>query len=299
MLVNIAVADSRTLAVLSSRISVIWMLGAGGTLEDRPRYNKTRTFDPFAFPAFGKVAPMLSDTLATLGERLDTFRKERIATHPHLTMTGLYNSLERLRELTSGANVPPLTEAERDIKDAGQVQVLRDLHDEIDRAVLEAYGWADLAPALVGKPGATTPSPHKTPAQIAAEEEVLVRLVALNQARQASEAKGQIEWLRPEYQVPRLRKKAPQPDRAKQIASDLGGSAEGAAKPLAWPSDGLDQIRAVRSILASATTPLAPDDIARRFGKGRSRAARIETVLRHMVETGMVRADGRSHFLPR
>lgn len=299
MLVNIAVADSRTLAVLSSRISVIWMLGAGGTLEDRPRYNKTRTFDPFAFPAFDKVAPMLSDTLATLGERLDAFRKDRIAAHPHLTMTGLYNSLERLRELASGADVPPLSEAERDIKDAGHVQVLRDLHDEIDRAVLDAYGWSDLAAALVGRPGATTPSPHKPWSQVAAEEEVRVRLVALNQARQVSEARGEIEWLRPEYQVPRLRNKAPQPDSAKQTTADLGGSTESTAKSFAWPSDGLDQIRAVRGILANATTPLTPEDIARWFGKGRNRAARIETVLRHMVETGMVRADGSSHFLPR
>ncbi|WP_413874791.1 hypothetical protein [Albidovulum sp.] len=299
MLVNIAVADSRLLAVLSSRVSAIWMLGAGGTLEDRPRYNKTRTFDPFAFPSVNQIPPSLADTLASLGERLDAFRKDRIAAHPHLTMTGLYNALERLRELASRADVPPLSEAERDIKDAGQIQVLRDLHDEIDRAVLEAYGWTDLAPALVGMPGATTPSPHKSPAQIAAEEEVLVRLVALNQARQTSEARGDIEWLRSEYQVPRLRNKAPQPDRAKQVAADLGGSADGAAQAPAWPSDGLDQIRAVRSVLATATTPLAPEDIARRFRGGRNRAARVETVLRHMVETGMVRANGRNHFLPR
>jgi hypothetical protein len=298
MLVNFAVADSRILSVLSSRVSVIWMLGAGGTLEDRPRYNKTRTFDPFAFPSFSKVAPHLSDTLSSLGERLDAFRKDRIATHPHLTMTGLYNSLERLRELAAGADVPPLSDAERDIKDAGQVQVLRDLHDDIDRAVLDAYGWADLASALVGKPGATTPSPHKSPAQLAAEEEVLVHLVALNQARQAAEARGEIDWLRPDYQVPRLRNKAPQPDRAQQDAADLGTFAEDALA-LPWPGDGLDQIRAVRSILAASTAPLAPQDIARRFRGGRNRAARVETVLRHMVETGMVRTDGRTHFLPR
>lgn len=172
--------------------------------------------------------------------------------------------------------------------------MLGDLPNAMVRAVLDAYGWSDLAPALVGLPGATTHSPHKSPAQIATEEEALVRL-----ARQANEDNGEIEWLRLEYQVPRLRNKAPQPGSAKQTTADLGGAAEGAAKPLAWPSDGLDQIRAVRGILASATTPLAPDDIARRFGKGRNRAARIETVLRHMVETGMVRADGRSHFLPR
>jgi len=161
-------------------------------------------------------------------------------------------------------------------------------------------------PGGCGQAGATIPSPHKTPAEIAAEQEVLVRLVALNQARQASEAKGEIEWLRPKYQVPQVSgappalEGPPSPkDRAKQTTADLGGSAEGTALDLAWPSDGLDQIRAVRGILAGATTPLAPDVIARRFRGGRNRAARAETVLRHMVETGMVRANGRSHFLPR
>lgn len=298
-LICFGLSNAAVLAAMSSRIHVVFALAAGGTLEDRPIYTKTTIYDRFPFPLTNDTPSSLIDRLASLGERLDAFRKDRIAAHPHLTMTGLYNALERLRELANGAYVPPLSEAERDIKDAGQIQVLRDLHDEIDRAVLEAYGWTDLAPALVGMPGATTPSSHKSPAQIAAEEEVLVRLVALNQARQASEARGEIEWLRPEYQAPRLRLKAPQPDRAKQVAADLGGSADGAAQALAWPSDGLDQIRAVRSVLATATTPLAPEDIARRFRGGRNRAARVETVLRHMVETGMVRANGRSHFLPR
>jgi hypothetical protein len=297
-LANIATDNPVHLAILSSRLHVLFSLANGSTLESRPRYIKSQTFDPFAFPSINKVAPHLSDTLSALGERLDAFRKDRISTHPHLTMTGLYNSLERLRELAAGADVPPLSEAERDIKDAGQVQVLRDLHDHIDRAVLDAYGWSDLAPALVGRPGATTPSPHKSPVQLAAEEQLLVRLVALNQARQVAEARGEIDWLRPEYQIPRLRSKAPQPDRAQQDAADLETFAEDALAQR-WPADGLDQIRAVRSILAASTAPLVAQDIARRFRGGRNRAARVETVLRHMVETGMVRTDGRTHFLPR
>ena len=297
-LICFGVSHAALLAVMSSRIHVIFALAAGGTLEDRPIYTKTTIYDRFPFPLVARMPPALVERLAQLGERLDAFRKDRIATHPHLTMTGLYNHLERLRELAAGADVPPLSEAERDIKDAGQVQVLRDLHDDIDRAVLDAYGWSDLAPALVGRPGATTPSPHKSPAQVAAEDQLLVRLVALNQARQAAEARGEIDWLRPDYQIPRLRNKAPQPDRAQQDAADLGTFAEDALA-LPWPGDGLDQIRAVRSILAASTAPLAPQDIARRFRGGRNRAARVETVLRHMVETGMVRTDGRTHFLPR
>ncbi len=51
MLIAIASADAFHLGVLSSRIHVVWALAAGGLLEDRPRYNKTRCFDPFPFPA--------------------------------------------------------------------------------------------------------------------------------------------------------------------------------------------------------------------------------------------------------
>jgi hypothetical protein len=50
MVICIALEDAFALGVLSSRIHVTWALEAGGTLEDRPRYNKTVCFDPFPFP---------------------------------------------------------------------------------------------------------------------------------------------------------------------------------------------------------------------------------------------------------
>ena len=86
-----------------------------------------------------------------------------------------------MRELENGCDVPPLTAKEKDIHEAGLVSVLKDIHDSIDRTVFEAYGWADLIPALVGKPGATMPSPHKTPEQrfrrrVQQRSELLLRL---------------------------------------------------------------------------------------------------------------------------
>jgi hypothetical protein len=50
----------------------------------------------------------------------------------------MYNVLEKLR--TGEA----LTAKEKDIHDKGLVTVLKQIHDEIDRAVLEAYNWLDL-----------------------------------------------------------------------------------------------------------------------------------------------------------
>jgi hypothetical protein len=42
--------DDATFGVLSSRFHTLWALAQGGTLEDRPRYNSTMTFEAFPFP---------------------------------------------------------------------------------------------------------------------------------------------------------------------------------------------------------------------------------------------------------
>ena len=70
-------------------------------------------------------------------------------------------------------------------------------------AVRGAYGWNDLADKLVGKPGATIPTQDKVPGQVAAEDELLSRLAALNLERTVEEKRGLVRWLRPEYQAPK------------------------------------------------------------------------------------------------
>lgn len=73
-------------------------------------------------------------------EELDAHRKRQQAQHPDLTLTGMYNVLEKLK---SGE---ALTVKGQKIHTDGLVSVLKPLHDEIDHAVLDAYGWSDLAP---------------------------------------------------------------------------------------------------------------------------------------------------------
>ena len=212
-------------------------------------------------------------------------------------MTGLYNVLERVRELDNGAPVDPLTPAERDIYDAGQIAILKELHDDIDRAVFAAYGWDDLAARLVGKPGATTPSPHKSEDQEAAEDELLMRLVALNQERAADEKRGIVHWLRPDFQIPRLGHKV---HGHQQHEADLGEPVAAAAE-VKWPADGLDQIRSVRDMLAVANGPVRPDALSAAFS-GRStpkRRERIRAVLETLVATGSARAGDAGYYLPR
>ncbi len=90
-----------------------------------------------------------------------------------------------------------LTPKERDTHDQGLVSVLKQIHDDLDTAVLEAYGWTDLA--------ATPPADllaQSGPAAEALEQQLLTRLVTLNHERAAEEQRGHIRYLRPDYQAP-------------------------------------------------------------------------------------------------
>ena len=247
-----------------------------------------------------------TNRLEVLGNCLDSFRKKRLAEHDFLTMTALYNVLERVRELENGCDVPPLSAKEKDIHEAGLVSVLKEIHDDIDRAVFKAYGWGDLTPALVGKPGATMPSPHKTPEQEEAEEELLARLVALNQERAAEERRGIVRWLRPDYQKPKLGHKVKTPEDVEQVEAQLVVPETADGKP-AWPEDELDRIRVVRDMLGRAPAPLAPEALSAAF-RGRNsapRKKRVEQVLQTLVAAGVAQQgidgqDGGSQFfIPR
>ena len=310
-LVVVASDSAAILSILQSRLHTIFALATGGWMGvgNDPRYFHTSTFNPFPFPLV--IDPNLTTTdplfaqkerLCELGEKLDAFRKGRLAEHDFLTMTGLYNALERLRELEAGIG-EPLTDAERDVHCAGLISVLKEIHDDIDRAVFTAYGWDDLIPELVGKPGATLPSPHKTELQEHAEEELLSRLVRLNLARAAEEKKGIVRWLRPDYQMQKLGAKTPKvkDEHVGMLDLELPVTSE---RPK-WPSDGLEQFRLIRDLLSKAPAPTPPDALAsvldgRNTAKRRDRVAEV---LETLVATGLARTgeyEGqRRYFLPR
>lgn len=257
MLVNIALQDAFYLGVLSSRIHVTWALSAGGRLGigNDPRYNKTRCFDPFPFPAATEAQ---QDEIRALAERLDAFRKERQDAHPQLTLTQMYNVLEALRAGRA------LSDGERAIHEQGLVSVLRDLHDQLDAAMAAAYGW---------------------PAELSGEE-ILERLVALNRERAEEEAQGQIRWLRPDYQNPEglaTRRAA----RAAEL--DLGATVLAAAGKSAWPKTLPERVQAVRTALATLDRPASVEEVAALFKRARRQdvSALLQTLteLNHLQKT--------------
>jgi len=193
----------------------------------------------------------------------------------------MYNVLEKLRR------EEPLTAKEKKIHQQGLVSVLRELHDDLDRAVFAAYGWEDLAEKLVGRPGATTPWPEKPEDQQEAEEELLQRLVDLNHQRAAEEAQGKIRWLRPEYQAPEET-----PEQSELATGDKDVSAiptktpkDKITKKQQWPKTLQAQIRAVRDQLETA--PMDPGTLASHYKRKPEKS--VTQVLEALTELGMVR----------
>ena len=256
--VAIAHADAYVLGVLSGHIHKVWARKAGGTLEDRPRYQHEATFKPFPFPA--DVPDALEARIRADAEALDALRKQVLAAHDDLTLTALYNVLEALKAGRA------LTDKERDVHDRGLVTLIRQHHDAIDSAVAEAYGWpADLS-----------------------DEEILKHLVAINKTRAAEEAKGQIRWLRPDFQSPGAA--APQVN----ATLDLGDAPAAApATIIPWPKTLAEQVSTVAAILAASHAPQHPSEIARAI-KG-TNAKGVTPVLDALAAIGQARklADGR------
>ena len=263
MLVNVALRDAYFLGVLSSRIHVSWALSAGGRLGvgNDPRYNKTRCFETFPFPA---PTPEQEQRIRELGEQLDAHRKARQAEHPDLTMTGMYNVLEKLR---SGE---ALTAKDKTIHEQGLVSVLRQLHDELDAAVFDAYGW-----------------PHDL-----SDEDILERLVALNAERAAEEARGNVRWLRPDFQNPEGTTEQTELD--VPSTPDTRHPVPGTrARKHPWPKTLPEQVRVVREALADAAEPATPETVARCFT--RARKDKVAPILDTLVTVGQARQtdDGR------
>lgn len=254
MLVNIAHDDAYVLGVLSSRFHVVWALAQGGRLGvgNDPRYNKTRCFGTFPFPA---ATPEQQAAIREKAEALDAHRASRLAQHPGLTMTGLYNVLEKLR---AGA---PLDTKEQVVHEQGLVTTLRVLHDELDTLVQAAYGWE----------GALT------------DQDVLLRLTELNAARVQEERQGLVRHLRPEYQDPKGAA-------MRALELDVVAAAAPEAERPAYPQKLAEQAAAVRQALQGAARPLTAQQVARLF-RG-ARTASVDEVLETLVALGQARQVG-------
>jgi hypothetical protein len=262
-LVVVADDDAFRFGILSSRLHESWAIATGSRLGvgNDYRYNKTRCFDTYPFPA---ASESQKSRIRELGEQLDAHRKRQQAQHPKLTMTGMYNVLEKLRA------DQPLTAKEQEIHEQGLVSVLRQIHDDLDAAVADAYGWpADLA-----------------------DEEILARLVALNHERAEEERRGIIRYLRPDFQNPTGQKEIPLPLREGQGEGSETPTKTKKAKPTKqpWPKTLSDQAGAVHAALTTLPAGASAEDLSKLFGrKNVTRTLRIEEILQTLAALGKAR----------
>jgi hypothetical protein len=109
-------------AVLSSSLHQVWAITYGSTLETRVRYTPSDVFETFP-------RPEPTEWLAEIGERLDRERRE-IMLRRQLGLTKLYNLV----------NDPELAGSEDP-----DIARMRQIHVELDEAVMAAYGWDEVS----------------------------------------------------------------------------------------------------------------------------------------------------------
>lgn len=270
-IVAIASDDPMIFGILHSRIHVEWAVAAGGRMGkgNTPRYQNTFCFDPFPFP---QATEEQAAKIRRLGEQLDEHRRSQQKLYPTLMMTSMYNVLEKLR------NDEALSPKEEIWHEQGLVSVLRQIHDDLDESVAAAYGWpADLS-----------------------EEEILERLVALNNERVEEEKRGIIRWLRPEFQNPqgKTQRSVVEEDDAQDKASRRGKRGIGKAakvKKLVWPKSLAEQAAAVQGALVAFGGPASDAEVAERFQRSEKNLDLISNLLETLGSLGRARelADGR------
>jgi hypothetical protein len=140
-----ALSDWAPFASVQSRLHELYALHTSSTMKDDLSYKATDTFETFPFPA-ALLDPATNDpsheatrqSLEAIGERYHQFRAElMVGNNEGLTST--YNRFHDPSETSSG------------------LLQLRALHQEMDQAVLEAYGWSDALTQAISD------NPHQSP----------------------------------------------------------------------------------------------------------------------------------------
>ena len=106
---------------LQSRPHEIWTRFFGSSLEDRLRYTPSDCFETFPFPTDWETHP----SLEAVGRTYYEFRAELMVSNNE-GMTKTYNRFHDPNEEDS------------------RILRLRELHADMDRAMLDAYGWTDI-----------------------------------------------------------------------------------------------------------------------------------------------------------
>lgn len=182
-LIAIARSDDTTFGILHSRFHELWSLRLGTSLEDRPRYTSSTTFETFPFPpgltprdtapkAGQASAPcmagdILAENIAAAARRLNELREAWL--NPPEWVDWVITPEEEKAGFPKRPVAKPGHEADLKKRTLTNLYNTRpawlDLaHKTLDQAVAAAYVWTDYTPEMP-------------------DDEILRRLLALNRER--------------------------------------------------------------------------------------------------------------------
>jgi len=147
LVIVIARDDDYFFGVLQSKLHVTWALRLGTSLEDRPRYTPTTTFETFPFPWRPGEEPKGDARVIAIADAARDLVTKRDG---WLNPPDISETEGNRRTLTNLYNARPTW--------------LDMAHRRLDSAVLDAYGW-----------------PHDL-----TDDQILERLLALNAERAAT-----------------------------------------------------------------------------------------------------------------
>jgi len=148
-------------AILQSRVHTLWAWLLSSTMKTDLNYSASDCFETFPFPQ--SDPRVVHPHLEAIGQTLYDVRAQRMA-DANVGLTQTYNALK------DPSCVDPT------------ILALRGLHETLDRTVLDAFGWADIAVAPYCPTTAADQSAVHT-----FEEEIIGRLFVLNTERAALE----------------------------------------------------------------------------------------------------------------
>lgn len=165
--------------LLQSRCHEVWAFMFSSTMKDDLNYSPSDCFETFPFPGIGTLHLQMQDA----GRDYYQFRTDLMAGNRQ-GLTATYNRFHDPEE------------------DDPDILRLRELHDAMDRAALDAYGWTDIQPKCEflldyeeeedeeenGPRRRKKPWRYRWPDEI--RDEVLARLLELNRQRAIEE--GQV-----------------------------------------------------------------------------------------------------------
>lgn len=169
-LVVFAIDDYAGFAVLQSRVHEVWARFFGSTMKDDLRYTPTDVYETFAFPS-----DCFGDSNLENAGRAYYEHRQRVMLQTGNGLTATYNRFNDPSDMSE------------------DVEVLRQLHSKMDRAVLAAYGWADIDATPVFEPewrddDGVGPIKYRWPEET--RDAVLARMLNLNAKRASEEARS-------------------------------------------------------------------------------------------------------------